>query len=200
MRRDAVASVVSLLVFTALLGVAYPLATTAVAGIAWPNKAGGSRIEAAGRTVGSRVIGQDFAGPRRRAAGRRYFQSRPSADAYNPAATSFNNLGPNSRKLAGQFRANVRTYLARERLGTPGLRASAIPADAVQTSASGVDPHISQANARIQARRVAKVRGIALARVLALVARNTDGRGLGILGEPGVNVLTLNLALDREAR
>lgn len=201
MRRDVVASVISLLVLTVLLGVAYPLAATGIATIAWPNKATGSRIEVGGKTVGSRVVGQDFSRPvRGRPADRRYFQSRPSADAYNPAGTFFNNLGPNSKELAGQLRTNMKTYLARERLGTPGLRPRGVPADAVQTSASGIDPHISQANARIQARRVGKVRGLALARVLGLVEENTDGRGLGILGEPGVNVLTLNLALDRETR
>ena len=127
-----------------------------------------------------------------------YFQSRPSATDYSANVTYFNNLGPNSQKLRDQIAANLRAYVRRERRYDPGLRASDVPVDAVTTSASGVDPHISQANARIQARRVAKVRGLSLGRVLQLVDANTDGRALGVLGEPGVNVLKLNLALDQE--
>lgn len=195
MRREIVTSVLALLALTVLLGVAYPLATTAVAQLAWPSKARGSQVRLAGRTVGSRLVGQGFGGSSP-AAARRYFVSRPSATSYAADATFFANLGPSSRKLAARTRANMRAYLARERRGTPGLRPADVPPDAVQASASGIDPHISEANARIQARRVARARGIPARRVLALVAENTDGRGLGIFGEPGVNVLGLNLALD----
>jgi K+-transporting ATPase ATPase C chain len=175
-----------------VLGLAYPLVTTGVARLAFPGAGDGSRIERDGKVVGSRLIGQDF----RRDP--RYFQSRPSATGYSADVTYFNNLGPNSKDLRDMFVANLAAYVKRERPYDPGLEPSDVPVDAVTTSASGVDPQISQANARIQARRVAKVRGLDLSRVLDLVDDNTDGRALGVLGEPGVNVLKLNLALDQE--
>jgi K+-transporting ATPase ATPase C chain len=190
MRRDLINSALAILVFTVLLGLVYPLATTGVAQVLWPGKADGSQIQRDARVVGSRLIGQDFKGRPR------YFQSRPSATGYDPAATFFNNLGPNSRELERQFRKNLAAYLRRERPYDARLSRGDVPPDAVQTTASGVDPHISQANARIQAHRVAKVRGLRLGRVQQLIDANTDGRGLGVLGEPGVNVLELNLALD----
>jgi K+-transporting ATPase ATPase C chain len=193
MRRDLTSSVLAIVVFTLLLGLAYPLLTTGVAQVLWPGKADGSQVERDGRVVGSRLIGQQFRGPR-------YFHSRPSATDYSANVTFFNNLGPNSRELSDLFKKNLATYLRRERPFNPGLRAADVPPDAVQTTASGVDPHISQANARIQARRVSEERGLPLERVVRLVDRNTDGRALGVLGEPGVNVLELNLALDRLAR
>ncbi|MDX6376167.1 MAG: potassium-transporting ATPase KdpC subunit [Gaiellaceae bacterium] len=190
MRRDLISSVLAILVFTVLLGLAYPLATTGVAQVLWPSKSDGSVIERHGKAVGSRLIGQDFKGRPR------YFQSRPSATGYNPAATFFNNLGPNSAALRKLFEKNAAAYVKREGPYNPGLSKRDVPPDAVQTTASGVDPHISEANAGIQARRVAAERGLPLARVLELVDQNTDDRGLGVLGEPGVNVLELNLALD----
>ena len=190
MRRDLINSVLAILVFTVVLGLAYPLATTGLAQVLWPNKADGSPIERDGKVVGSRLIGQDFKGRPR------YFQSRPSVTGYDPAATFFNNLGPNSKDLKKLFEKNLAAYLKRERPYDPGLSKADVPPDAVQTAASGVDPHISKDNARIQARRVAEVRGLRLDRVLALVGENTDDRGLGVFGEPGVNVLELNLALD----
>jgi potassium-transporting ATPase KdpC subunit len=193
MRRDLISSALALLVLTLLLGVAYPLATTGVAQVLWPSKADGSQVERDGRTVGSRLIGQDFGGDRR------YFQSRPSATGYSADVTYFNNLGPNNRELRDQLADNLAGYLRRERPYDRDLDRADVPADAVQASASGVDPHISPDNARIQARRVAEVRGLDLDRVLELVDESTDGRGLGLFGEPGVNVLDLNLALDREA-
>jgi K+-transporting ATPase ATPase C chain len=192
MRRDVTSSILAIVVLTLLLGLAYPLFTTGVAQVLWPNKADGGRVERNGEVVGSRLIGQQFRGPR-------YFHSRPSATDYSANVTFFNNLGPNSRELRNMFRENLAAYLRRERPFNPGLAASDVPPDAVQTSGSGVDPHISQANARIQARRVAEVRGLLLPRVLELVDANTDGRALGVLGEPGVNVLEVNLAVDREA-
>jgi K+-transporting ATPase ATPase C chain len=207
MRRDLIASVVAVLVFTVLFGLVYPLVMTGASQLAFPGAADGSRIERGGKIVGSSLIGQDF----RRDTGRknadgepilepdpRYFQSRPSVTGYNPAGTFFNNLGPNSAKLRDLFVANLKGYLVLEGPYNPGLRAATVPADAVQTSASGVDPHISPDNAEIQARRVARVRGAPLGRVQALVDAHTDGRSLGVLGEPGVNVLELNLALDQE--
>jgi K+-transporting ATPase ATPase C chain len=194
MRRDFLPSVIAIVVLTVLFGVIYPLATTGVAQVLFPGKADGSRIERNGKLIGSRLIGQDFRGRLR------YFQSRPSATGYSANVTYFNNLGPNSKDLSELFKTNLATYLKRERPYNPGLARADVPVDAVTTSASGVDPHISQANARIQARRVADKRGLKLARVLELVDDNTDGRALGVFGEPGVNVLELNLALDREGR
>ncbi len=190
MRRDLTNSVLAILVFTVLFGLAYPLATTGIAKVLWPNKADGSQIERDGKVVGSRLIGQDFKGRPR------YFQSRPSVTGYNPAATFFNNLGPNSKDLRALFEKNLASYLKRERPYNPGLTKSDVPPDAVQTTASGVDPHISKDNAEIQARRIAEVRRLPLERVRQLIEDNTDDRGLGVLGEPGVNVLELNLALD----
>jgi len=192
MRRDLITSAIAVLVFTALLGLAYPLAVTGVAQLAWPSKADGSQIERGGKVVGSRLLGQDFS----KRPG--YFQSRPSATGYSSSATFFNNLGPNNAELGKLFEQNLATYLKRERPHMPGLSKGDVPGDAVATSASGVDPHISERNAEIQANRVAAERGLDRKRVLQLVKDNTDNRGLGLLGESGVNVLELNLALDRE--
>jgi K+-transporting ATPase ATPase C chain len=192
MRRDVLNSILAIVVFTVVFGLAYPLLTTGAAEVLWPNKADGSQIERGGEVVGSRLIGQRFRGPG-------YFHSRPSATDYSANVTFFNNLGPNSKDLSDMFRENLAAYLERERPFSPGLRASDVPPDAIQTAASGVDPHISEANARIQARRVAAERRLPLERVLELVNDNTDGRALGVLGEPGVNVLELNMAVDREA-
>ena len=192
MRRDLISSALAVLVLTVVLGIAYPLATTGVAQVLWPSKADGSQVERDGEVVGSRLIGQDFAGRPR------YFQSRPSATGYSASATYFNNLGPNNAELRDLLATNLAAYLRRERRYDPGLRAADVPPDAVQTSASGVDPHISVDDARIQARRVAALRGLDLARVNELVDEHTAGRGLGLFGDPGVNVLDLNLALDEE--
>lgn len=192
MRRDLVTSALAVVVFTVLFGLVYPLATTGIAQALFPDKADGSRVERGGKLVGSRLIGQDFKG------NVRYFQSRPSATGYAAAGTYFNNLGPNQAELRDLFRTNLDAYLAREGPYSPELGPRDVPVDAVTTSASGVDPHISEANARIQAHRVAQQRGLPAERVLELVDRSTDGRALGLLGEPGVNVLELNLALDAE--
>lgn len=201
MGRDLRASLIATLALTVLLGLVYPLATTGIAQVVFGSKADGSRIEREGKTVGSELIGQSFQANNTTDAetAARYFQSRPSATGYSPDVTFFNNLGPNSKALAHQFETRVKKYLATEGPYNPGLSAGDIPPDAVTTSASGVDPHISEANARIQANRIAEVRGISLDRVLALIEENTDGRALGVLGEPGVNVLELNLAIEAEA-
>ncbi len=130
---------------------------------------------------------------------RRYFQSRPSQTGYDPSVTYFSNLGPNSKDARDLVKENLAGYLELERPFNPGLSADQVPIDAVTQSASGVDPHISEANARIQARRIAAVRQLPLSRVDELIDENTDGRFLGLFGEPGVNVLKLNLALDEEA-
>jgi K+-transporting ATPase ATPase C chain len=191
MRRELATSLLAIIVLTLLFGLAYPLATTGIAQLLFPDQADGSRLERDGRLGGSRLIAQEFKGDR-------YFQPRPSATDYNPAGTAFNNLGPNQRELRDLLRKNLQAYLARERPTSPALSAEDVPVDAVTTSGSGVDPHISEANAQIQARRVASARRLPLERVLQLVDAHTDGRALGVLGEPGVNVLELNLALDHE--
>lgn len=189
MRKDTLTAIRAVLVFTLALGIGYPLLTTAASQLAMPGRAGGSLISRDGRVVGSRLIGQDFANR----AG--YFQTRPSVTGDDPAATFFDNRGPNQASLAVQQHRFALDYAAREH-----VTLAAVPADAATTSASGVDPHISLRNARIQATRVARARGLRRDRVLALVAEHVDGRGLGVAGEPGVNVLALNLALDDEAR
>ncbi len=193
LRKDLTTATIAIAFLTLVLGVAYPLVTTGVAQLVFPGASNGSKVEADGKVVGSELIGQDFMGLPR------YFQSRPSATEYSGDVTFFNNLGPNSRELSDFFAGQLAAYLKRERPYDPGLAAADVPVDAVTTSASGVDPHISEANARIQARRVAEVRGLPLDRVLDLVSEHTDGRFLALFGEPGVNVLRLNLALDGEA-
>jgi K+-transporting ATPase ATPase C chain len=208
MRRDLISSALAIVVLTVVLGVAYPLVVTGIAQVAWPNKADGSQIRVNGKVVGSRLLSQPFVidTGRRDSKGNaitrpdpRYFQPRPSQDSYNPAATFFSNRGPNQSSARYFFRGELAAYVALEKPYDPGLTAAQVPVDAVTTSASGVDPHISQANARIQAHRVAAVRRIPPARVAQLIADHTAGRALGVLGEPGVNVTTLNLALDGHA-
>jgi K+-transporting ATPase ATPase C chain len=129
----------------------------------------------------------------------KYFQPRPSATGWSASATFFANKGPNQKSTRDFYRRQLAGYLALERPFDPGLTAQQVPVDAVTDSASGVDPHISPANARIQEHRIAAVRRLPLAHVQALVSRYTDGRFLGVFGEPGVNVTELNLALDQEA-
>lgn len=207
-------AVTAIVLATLVLGLAYPLAVTGIGQALFPHRADGSRISANGREVGSSLIAQPFTRPVLDARGRpakdaegnpvtapdpRYFQPRPSVTGYDPAGTFFSNRGPNSAVAAYAYRDNVRAYLDLERPYTPGLTAGSIPVDGVTTSASGVDPHISPANARIQAARVARRRGLSRAEVLRLVDEHTDGRSLGALGMPGVNVLELNLALDQKA-
>jgi potassium-transporting ATPase KdpC subunit len=192
MRRDLTTSVLAVIVLTVLLGLAYPLVITGVAQVAFHGRANGEQVTVNGRLVGSRLIGQSFRGDRR------YFQERPStATSYNAAASAFTNLGPNSKDARRTFAANLAAYLRLERPFDRGLSARLVPVDAVTSSASGVDPQISPANAAIQAHRVAAVRHLPLATVQKLIEQHTDGRFLGVLGEPGVNVLELNLALDR---
>jgi K+-transporting ATPase ATPase C chain len=188
-----VRSAIGIVAFSLLLGLAYPLAVTGAAQVLFPGAADGSRVEAGDEVVGSELIGQDFRGLPR------YFQSRPSVTGYSANVTYFNNLGPNNRELSEYFEEQLDGYLALERPYNPGLTRADVPVDAVTTSASGVDPHISEANARLQARRIAAVRDLPLDRVLSLIDDHTDGRFLGVLGEPGVNVLRLNIALDKEA-
>lgn len=177
---------------TLLLGLAYPLLTTVGAGIIAREGSEGSLVRSDGNTVGSSLIGQDFSG------NPGYFQSRPSQTGYSANATAFSNLGPNGRDTAASFKAALDRYLKRESKFDPTLTAADVPASAVMTSASGIDPDIEPADARIQARRVARIRGLSLSRVNELIEAHTRSRTLGILGEPVINVLELNLALDQE--
>jgi len=176
-------ALVMIVLMTLLTGGAYPLAVYGLAQAAFPWQANGSLLIRDGQTVGSSLVGQDFASDR-------YFHPRPSAAGYDGAASSGSNLGPTSASLLADIRQRldaVRTWA--------GDRP--VPVDLVTASASGLDPDISPAAAALQVPRVAKARGLAPGDVGALVARQTEGRLLGVLGEPRVNVLQLNLALDR---
>jgi potassium-transporting ATPase KdpC subunit len=192
--RDLKASVIAVVVLTIVLGLALPALATGFAQVVFPNKADGSLIKVNGRVVGSKLAAQPFTKPG-------YFHGRPSATtpADNADGTTFANLGPTNPDLAKVVRQNARAILELERPYNPGLTIGDIPVDAVTTSGSGIDPDITPAYAHLQARRVAAVRKLPLATVERLIRENTDGRSLGFLGEPGVNVLKLNLAIERAA-
>jgi K+-transporting ATPase ATPase C chain len=189
--RTVLGSLVALVLATVFFGFAYPGLMTGFAQLAFPNKADGSLVDVNGQVVGSHLAAQAFTQPQ-------YFQPRPSAVDYNAAGTSFANLGPTNPDLATAVNERIQAILELEGPYNPGLTKADIPVDAVTTSASGIDPHISPANARLQAARIAEVRGLPLERVEELIDDATDGRFIGFWGEPGVNVLDLNLALDRE--
>jgi len=177
----------SLLLFTILTGIVYPLAVTGLAQAIFPNQANGSIITKNGKPVGSALIGQQFNDPK-------YFWGRPSATSpypYNSALSSGSNLGPNNPDLMKALQSRINDLHAAD----PGNEAT-IPVDLITASGSGLDPHISPDAARCQTERVARNRGIDVAKVSALVAAYTEQRQFGILGEPFVNVLKLNLALD----
>lgn len=214
MRKDIVTSAIGIVVFTLLCGLLYPLVITGISQVAFPGNANGQQVFVQGKLVGSKIIGQSFgtvvigkngkpkldAGNPVTAPDPRYFQSRPSATVPpdNAAATAFSNLGPNSKNTLAELRGNIQSYITLNGHYYPGgLTPARVPVDAADSSASGVDPDISVANAGIQAYRIASMRHLVLARVRALINQYTDGRGLGFSGEPGVNVLELNLALDR---
>ena len=177
-------AVLMTVVTTLLLGVAYPLAVTGLAQVLFPNKANGQLIERGGKIIGSRIIGQAFS-----SAG--YFRSRPSAagTGYDAANSAGTNLGPTNKKLIDAVKAAV-DAAKKENPSSP------VPIDLVTSSASGLDPHISPAAARFQVPRIARERGVSEGEIERLVRAHTEGRQLGFLGEPVVNVLELNLALD----
>lgn len=170
-----------------LLGLAYPLAITGLSQLLFPGQANGSMLSSRGKVIGSELIGQQFTGPE-------YFQPRPSAagQGYDGLASGGSNLGPTSKLLASRVRKAVKTLQAEN----PALQAGKIPVDMVTTSGSGLDPDISPANAYAQIPRVAKARGLKKTALRSLVQSHITGRQFGLLGEPRVNVLKLNLALD----
>ena len=182
--RNLIVAVLMTVVTTLILGIAYPLAMTALAQVIFPDQANGQLIERNGHVVGSRLIAQGFSKPG-------YFRSRPSATStpYDAANSAGSNYGPTNKKLIEAVKANVEAA-RRENPKVP------VPVDLVTTSASGVDPHLSPAAADFQVPRVARERNLSEEEVRRLVAEHTEGRQLGFLGEPRVNVLELNLALD----
>jgi K+-transporting ATPase, C subunit len=184
-RRQIVASLRMLLVLTVVTGVIYPLLVTAIAQTTMSRSANGSLVSVNGRVVGSSLLGQAFEGPE-------WLHPRPGS--YDPTASGPTNLGPSDPSLIAVVKKRIASVRAQ-----PGASSAPIPADAVTTSASNLDPDISPAYARLQAPQVAAARGLPLAQVLALVDRMTVGPTLGVLGDPRVNVLSLNLALERLA-
>jgi K+-transporting ATPase ATPase C chain len=210
MRRQLLPSILMMVTFTLLVGVAFPLVITGIAQLGFADKANGSELSVNGHVVGSRLVGQTFTKAK-------YFHGRPSAagaaatgsDATDPSndkktvpndpqdlsqdISSGSNWGPTNPDLLAAVKQRVADYRKENGLATNVK----VPVDAVTASGSGLDPHISIANARIQAHRIARVRRVPLAEVNRLIDENTDARSLGFLGEPGVNVLELNIALDR---
>jgi len=187
--RTLLTAIAMTIALTLLTGIVYPLVIWGIAQVVFPWQANGSLIARDGRVVGSALIGQNFAAPR-------YFHGRPSAagdKGYDAANSSGSNLGPTNRKLIEGVKAELHTVLEEN----PGTSASDVPVDLVTASGSGLDPEISPASAQLQIARVARARGLSEAAVQDLVHNSTRGRWAGFFGEPGVNVLELNLALDR---
>ena len=185
--RNLVIAILMTIVTTLLLGVVYPLVVTGIAQLVFPEKANGQLIQRDGKVVGSRIIGQAFSSPG-------YFRGRPSAagTGYDAANSGGTNLGPTNKKLIDAVKANV------DAARKENASAAAVPIDFVTASASGLDPHVSPATAAFQVPRVARERGVTTADIQRLVDAHTEGRQLGLLGEPVVNVLELNLALDAQ--
>jgi potassium-transporting ATPase KdpC subunit len=185
MKKTLVISVLMTIATTILLGIIYPLVITGISQVLFPQKANGQFIEANGKIVGSRIIGQGFSSPG-------YFHSRPSlaGNGYDAANSNGSQLAPTNQKLVDRVKGRVATAQA-DNPGAP------VPIDLVTASASGIDPHITPAAAEYQLPRVAKERGATVEQLRALLAKHTEGRQFGILGEPRVNVLELNLELDQ---
>jgi len=192
LRKDVLTGVIAIVVMTIALGLVYPLAITGISQVVFPGSANGSKVSDNGHVVGSELIGQEFKG-------KAFFHSRPSATEYSGNVTFFGNGGPNSAEVRDEIREELAAYLKLNKPYDRSLTREDVPVDAVTQSASGADPHISEANALIQAHRIAAVRKLALEQVEELISDNTDGRFLGVLGEPGVNVLQLNIALEEQA-
>ena len=189
--QEVKVSVLATLALVVILCGVYPLVVWGIAQVAFPSQANGSLVEVKGKTVGSGLLAQNFSGPQ-------YFHPRPSAAGdvgYDGTSSGGSNLGPLSQKLTDQVKERVDKYRSENNLPTATL----VPADAVTTSGSGLDPHISQRNAEIQAPRVAQARKVSAEKVARMILDFTEGPDLGFLGEPGVNVLRLNLALDAQA-
>jgi K+-transporting ATPase ATPase C chain len=181
-------SVIAIILLAIILCGIYPLVVWGISQLIFPHQANGSLIlNKQGVVIGSELIGQEFTLPK-------YFHPRPSAagNGYDPTASSGTNLGPTSQKLADQIKQNIAEYRKENNLSANAK----VPADAVTSSASGLDPEISLENAQIQIARVAKARGVDESKIQALINKNTEGRYFGIFGESGVNVLTLNISLD----
>jgi len=187
MRKQLAPALVALVAFTALCGVLYPLVVTGVAQVAFSDAADGSLVERDGRVIGSSLVGQSFTEAK-------WFRPRPSAagDGYDGLSSGPSNLGPTNDELLDAIDERIDAYRAENGLSS----SQPVPPDAVTASGSGLDPHISPENARLQAPRVARARGLGVADVLALVEDHTDDRVMGVLGDARVNVLELNLALD----
>lgn len=185
-KKNFVTAILMTIVTTVLLGIIYPLVVTGLSQVLFPKKANGQLIEANGKIIGSRIIGQAFTSPG-------YFHPRPSSagNGYDARNSNGSQLGPTNQKLIDRVKGDVASAQA-ENPGTP------VPIDLVTSSASGLDPHISPAAAAFQLQRVAKARGISEPQLRQLVARHTENRELGFLGEPRVNVLELNLDLDKQ--
>jgi potassium-transporting ATPase KdpC subunit len=220
MRKDIISALIGMVIFTLLCGLIFPLVMEGIGQLAFPGNANGQKVYVDGKLVGSKLIGQYFGSITFNKAGvatsytpnPRYFQTRPSGTSPqdNDAATTFANYGPNSTITLAAIQGNISTYLGLNcattltKAGTcsqwydPKVTGAAqVPVDAADTSASGVDPDISIANADIQAYRIAAVRHLPMAEVMSLVSKYTGGRGLGFSGEQTVNVLELNLALNK---
>jgi K+-transporting ATPase ATPase C chain len=212
MRRDLISSAIGIVVLTILLGLVYPFLIEGISQVAFPGNANGQRVYVGGKLVGSKIIGQNFGTPVLEKNGKpkevkgavvteanaRYFQTRPSATeggAYNAAASTFSNHGPNSTLTKEANLEHIKEYMELNKPYDQGLTVAKIPVDAVNTSGSNLDPQISVANARIQAHRIAYLHETSLAAVDRLISHYTSARGLGFSGEPGVNVLELNLTL-----
>jgi potassium-transporting ATPase KdpC subunit len=214
LRKDLTTAAIAIVAITIVLGLAYPLAITGLSQVFFSGPANGSKVSLNGKVVGSHLIGQEFTEPVIGKNGKpvkneegevetqpnpNYFQPRPSATGYSGNVTFFGNEGPNSVETREEIREELKEYVQLNKPYDKSLTREQVPVDAVTQSASGVDPDISEANAAIQAHRIAAVRGLPLAKVEELISQNTDNRSLGVLGEPGVNVLEVNISLEEEA-
>jgi potassium-transporting ATPase KdpC subunit len=190
--RTALRALIATLLLAAITGIAYPLVMTGIGQVAFAHDANGSLVDVNGQPVGSALIGQQWTGPQ-------WFYGRPSAVQNDAATSSGTNLGPRSQQLADDIKARADAILKLESPYTPGLTTAEVPVDLLTASGSGLDPDISVAAAQFQAPRIASVRGLPLDQVMSLIDAHTADKTLGFLGEPRVNVLELNIALQEVA-